>query len=325
MTNNQKYIIFIILILSIILFSKKSERLKDLPPSIGDPLELIIVKNTADFKADFFLRLKNYLTIDIGPSPQPESVLSLVEIEKESFKGIFKRHQNLLIVSKANKFNITIKRNLFANNQTVILIDCPSYNELKKQRDRIINLVQKITIIEARRLGVKFKKYQNSSITKEIKHTHNISLIIPQDFFLAHTDSAITWTRRETEKISQGIFVTNLIESKSENSPQQIISIVDTIIKKHILGPGQKSYMKSEKEALVKVDTISISGLSGLKIQSLWKMQNDFMGGIFNIYYFDSKKIKSPLIIYTYLYAPGEEKNVSLLQLDAIVKTLKWL
>jgi hypothetical protein len=49
---------------------------------------------------------------------------------------------------------------------------------------------------------------------------------------------------------------------------------------------------------------------------------NDFMGGIFTAYYLTLKSTSSPLLIYTYLYAPGERKNVSLLQLEAIISTL---
>ena len=188
----------------------------------------------------------------------------------------------------------------------------------------MVDLVEKIKTIEIKRLVQKFKQYSKPSIEEKIKKTHNISATIPKDFFLAHHDSSTTWFRLETKKISQGIFIKNLSTPILQHSSQQIIGVVDTIIKNHISGALPKSYMTSEKTAPIKSEEIIINNIPGFKIQSLWRVENDFMGGIFYIYYFDSKKLKTPLIIYTYLYAPGEKKSTLLLQLDAIVNTFNF-
>ena len=50
-------------------------------------------------------------------------------------------------------------------------------------------------------------------------------------------------------------------------------------------------------------------------------MENDFMGGIFAAYFLIKKE--RPILIYSYLYAPGEPKKTPLLQLEALVSTLK--
>ncbi len=325
MTSRQKYIISILIIISgLFLLINKLTIQKPQAPAIGDPLELIIVKNTQEFSPSFFKTLKEFLTVSIGPSPQPESKLKLVELEKTKFKGILKRHQNLLIISKSSNFDIKIKRNVFAENQIAILIECPSYKELKKNKEKIIALTSKIEAIEIARLSQKVIRHNNNRIEDIIDDTHKISLTIPKDFFLAHRDSNITWLRRETKKISQGVFIVNLNTFFSpKNKIKKIKTTLDSVLKKHVSGPAENSYMTLEHDAPIAVDsTISIN-FSGLKIQSLWKMENDFMGGIFNAYYFDSEELKVPIIIYTYVYAPGENKRLFLLQLEAIISTLK--
>ena len=99
MTKTQRYIIIIICGLSITLFLNKSNIKKEIPNSIGDPLELVLVKSQEDFSPDFFKKFKELLTVSIGPAPQLESMLNIIEIEKNAFKGIFQRHQNILIIS----------------------------------------------------------------------------------------------------------------------------------------------------------------------------------------------------------------------------------
>ena len=63
-----------------------------------------------------------------------------------------------------------------------------------------------------------------------------------------------------------------------------------------------------------------INNFRALRLQSLWRMENDFMGGVYRAYYIQVGAV--PKIIYTYLYAPGEQKRLFLLQLDAIIHTL---
>ena len=321
MTNRQKYIIITILILAVALFWNKSKIDQDLPGSIGDPLELVVVYNSEDFGVNFSQTINELLNTSLGPSPQPESTLNLIEIDKKKFTGILKRHQNLLIVSRADTLSIQIKRNLFAANQFVFFIKCPSIDSLKNNKIRFTNLVQKIKQIEIQRLSAKFASYANTSIQETIKQTYGTSLSLPADFFLAHSDSNIVWARRETPKISQGVFISKLEQSFA--SEGKILALIDSLINPHILGPKNNSYMTIEKNAPVKTEIIKVGHKSALKIQSLWRMENDFMGGIFNAYYFNTDSIKTPLLIYTYLYAPGEKKNIPLVQLEAIIHTFK--
>tara|TARA_B100000530_G_scaffold188244_1_gene119418 strand:+ start:3194 stop:4183 length:990 start_codon:yes stop_codon:yes gene_type:complete len=325
LSKNQKYIFIIIAILicSLYLLSKFNYfNSKALPSSIGDPLELLIVKNSKNLDDNFFIKLNDLLTTDIGPAPQKENFLNLIEVYQEDFKGILQRHQNILIVSHNSKFNIRFKMDLFALDQLVIFVECPSIFALQKNKDQIIKLIQKIKSIEIKRLSRKFKQYTSKSINEQVENTHNILITPPKDFFLAYSDSTITWIRRETPKISQGIFLSNLASNKLIQSQNNIISIIDSIIKPHIFGPVDGSYMKSENDAVIKLDSIKVNDFLGVRIQSLWRMENDFMGGIFTAYYLTLKSTSSPLLIYTYLYAPGERKNVSLLQLEAIISTL---
>ena len=320
MTTSQKYIIILIIFLAVLTALVNSKHtFSEQPQSIGDPLELIIIKNNEDFNKDFYKQLKDFLSIEINPSPQPEGVLKLIEVNNADFKGILKRHQNLLFLSRADSFSISTHQNVFAEGQEVIYITCPSIEVLIDKRKAIVQLVQVIKNIEMRRMTTAFNDFRNKNLIQKIKQAHDFSITIPKDFFLAYSDSSVTWVRRETPKISQGILIANLT-SNTNISPISIT--IDSILKDHVFGPSENSYMQSEKEASEIKDSVIISDRLALHTQSLWRMENDFMGGIYNAYYFNNNS--HPIIIYTYLYAPGERKGIFLIQLESIIKTIAF-
>ena len=96
MTKAQQYIIISIIVLSglVFWFSQLKPEL-ELPNAIGDPLELVVVKDLSEFKSDFYQTLANFLNTDIGPSPQTEMMLNIIEIDNKKFTGILQRHHNI--------------------------------------------------------------------------------------------------------------------------------------------------------------------------------------------------------------------------------------
>ena len=69
--------------------------------------------------------------------------------------------------------------------------------------------------------------------------------------------------------------------------------------------------MALENRADKSIDTVMLGGVPSIKIQSLWRMENDFMGGVFQLYYIPGNNNISDRIIYTYVYAPGKTKNTT--------------
>ena len=372
MTKAQRYIILTIILFSLLVFLiiksnvftqlfglNQTNRNTILPESIGDPLEVVFVKPAASFSNNFYKSLNNMIGVDIGPSPQSERLLSIMEFNSVDFLGIVKRHQNLLFLEESDEFSISFTNNLFANNQLAIFIKAPRNQNLKIKQAELSNIPKKIKQTELQRMVQKFQNYSNKEYSQGIKEKHGFSMVMPKDFRLAYKDSTISWFRRETPKISQGVFIANITTSDrflllnhlnnysgthSHKSASFILSQIDSIIKPHILGPIDGSYMETDKFFL-KIDTLSSINLEDVnlnnslfsvarlfkretnvetyKIQSLWRMENDFMGGIYMAYIFFNQQTSEATIIYTYLFAPGEKKSINLLQLEAVVETIR--
>ena len=332
MTKTQLYIIIIIVALfglGWLGISDSGGGPNNLPQSIGDPLELVVVKNNIDLDEDIYTKLKTFLSLEIGPAPQPEKLLSIMEVDSDKFRGVLQRHQNLLFVEKSDTFAIQFKHDLFAKNQLAILLKVSSLEDLILKENQILAVVKKIKETEVKRLVQKFKKHADLTINNQIDERHKLFIPAPKDFFIAYQDSNITWLRRETPNISQGLLITNSHSFQNDhffklrhtsNSELDIgyflnraYDAVDSIISEHILGPVPNSYMVLDRTA--PTDINASRNEPYIKIQSLWRMENDFMGGIFQAYFFES----GPLV-YTYLYAPGEKKAIPLIQLESLLQ-----
>ena len=137
------------MISAFVLFSSPIKKNQELPNSIGDPLELVLIKGPGELAIN---NLISFLNISIGPAPQEEKILSLIEISNEEFKGLFKRHQNLLFVSKGEQFQIIRKENVFAKNQVVYFLKYPSKPSLIENKNKIRQLLNEIKSVEKTRL-----------------------------------------------------------------------------------------------------------------------------------------------------------------------------
>ena len=295
----------------------------NLPKAIGEPLELVIIKDKQLFGEDFYKSLKFSLHREIGPSPQPEKTLSIIEIDVDKFTGILKRHQNLLFIKQSETFNIGYKKNMFASNQLALILSCPQNFDFNNNGSKLDSLLDKIRSTEINRMISSHQRSSTSNLSQQIRNTHNLEFTLPSGFFNAYQDSLTTWIRRETPKISQGIFLSNLNPGFNflNSNKEDLLTQINLKIRDHISGPIKESYMVVDKEAPITLDTVLIDNIKAIKIQSLWRMENDFMGGIFLAYFLIKKE--RPILIYSYLYAPGEQKKIPLLQLEALVSTLK--
>ena len=312
-----------LLFLLLALFVNNKSKSGVLPPSVGEPLEVVLVKNYKIFPESIFRELKKNLNQDFGPSPQPENVFKIIEIEKDKFKGILKRHQNIIFVEIGSEFQIKYINDLYATNQKIVVISLSSFSDIRQNSNRLKGLASEIKTVEMNRLIAKILTRTDASFEEKISLKHNITIKLPKNYFLAHDDDTISWFRRETNKQSQGILFATISEVDTLNLNTH--NLINSCISEHIEGPISNSYMVVDKSAPLLKKTMSISGKKINKFHSLWKMKNDFMGGVYQCYFFKSKSPDRDLLIYTYLYNPGEKKSVPMLHLESIISTIRFL
>ena len=101
--------------------------------------------------------------------------------------------------------------------------------------------------LEMNRLIAKSSIHTDASLKELISFKHNITIKLPKNYFLAYDDDTITWFRRETNKLSQGILLASISEVDTSNL--NIHNLINSYISNHIEGPISNSYMVVDTSA----------------------------------------------------------------------------
>jgi len=97
----------------------------------------------------------------------------------------------------------------------------------------------------------------------------------------------------------------------------------DSIGKRFIPGPTDSTYMKTENNISPSQIFTQIHGKKAIETRGLWNMKNDFMGGPYINYTIIDKKHKRLMVGEGFIYAPAIDKRDYMIQLEAILKTIK--
>jgi hypothetical protein len=103
----------------------------------------------------------------------------------------------------------------------------------------------------------------------------------------------------------------------------QIIKIRDSIGRAYIEGPVEGSYLITENAYTPFHGETIIDNKPTLETKGLWDVKNAFMGGPFINYAIEDKINKRWVVVEGFAFAPSVEKRNYMLELEAIIKSVK--
>lgn len=310
-----------------------------LPGYSGNQGEVIVVMKSPQWNSSPGEAIKNNLGLAQYGLPQDEPVFDLVHVAPKDFAKIFQTHRNIIIIdfSETNgEVKTEIKRNSWAKGQLVIKITSPnepSFIDFLNRHSE--NIISKINEVEIER-QIEKNKAHGKTIQKEVHKISgtplNLSIVLQKDAYVAKEDSNFLWIRMERgrnlggyeHQISQGVFI--YFQNYSDTvlfSPEKIISVNDSVSKRHISGSVPDSYMiTSFKLFAPSAKRINFSNKFAMEIRGLWRMENDFMGGPFISLTFLDKKSNMIITAEGYVFAPQFDKLMYLREVEAMVKSI---
>ena len=148
---------------------------------------------------------------------------------------------------------------------------------------------------------------------------------VPGGSYIAKQEKNFVWIRKEPQKYSLGILIyyskyTDTLAFKLEN----IIAKRDSVTKKYIPGSVKNSYMTTAKIVKPTSKVVNFNNLYAVEVRGLWEVENDFMGGPFLSYTLVDEINNRIVTAEGFVYAPNVDKRDYLLQLEAILYTLKF-
>ncbi len=319
----MKRYIWILSVVLLGLFSCKEDHGNLLPPSNGKTNNILLIMNDQDWKTEVGDTIRKYFATEFPDLPQEEPMFTLHHASPELFTGSFKKYRTIMIVKEGNENKVKYIKDKYAKPQLIILIEGKSKKDLEsliaEKAQEITNTIYnfEINIIQQRH---RKSLRDNSDIEKEL----GISIEIPDFFVLVDHQPKFFWFRRDVKNGEQDLLLYEVpLKKDFDKQKDWVTKYRDSIGKRYIPGPVDSTYMKTVKGISPSQNEVLIDNIKAIETRGLWNMKNDFMGGPYINYSLIDKKHNRVVVGEGFIYAPALDKRDYMVQLEAILKTMK--
>ena len=257
--------------------------------------------------------------------PQIEERFTLKQMPYETFNGFSRTSRNIIFINKKSDLEHEFQKNKFANPQIYLEIRGTAAKSIIEQLDLSRN--------EA------IRKFSNGEIEENkrriLKSTMNdikpfdeflISIKMPSAYNLYKEEKNFIWYQKPIDKGHSNLIITEIFASKDvfDYTIDEVTNLRDSIGSSFLLGRNENSFMITEKEYMPLQKKVNYYGTKMLETRGTWEVQGDFMGGPFINYIVEDKVNNRLLLVEGFVFAPSKRKRDNIIELEAIIKSIKF-
>jgi len=267
--------------------------------------------------------IRKYFAVEFSDLPQAEPLFSLQQASPELFTGSYKRFRNILILKEGDNTGIHYYKDKYAEPQLIVVVEGKNKDEITKLiHEHAGEIIKKFHDFEIENLQRKHRLSLRNS--KDVEEELGIYIEIPDFFNLVDHQKNFFWFRRDVKNGEQDLILYSLpLKDSLDLTGDRVVHYRDSIGKRFIPGPADSTYMKTENNISPSQIFTKIHGKKAIETRGLWNMKNDFMGGPYINYTIIDKKHNRMIVGEGFIYAPAIDKRDYMIQLEAILKTIK--
>lgn len=261
--------------------------------------------------------------------PQDEPLFDIIDVPHAAFKDIFRSTRNIIQTSispNTDTEGITFTDDVWAYPQATVQINAKNAdNFIRIFNENSEKIISYFLAAERERLTINYEKYYEKAVYNVLEKDFKVTMKVPPGFVIAKQDKDFIWYKFESPDISQGIILyTFPYVSDSAFQESYQLRIRDSLLKIHVPGPAEGSYMSTEKR-LEQMNTVfEHDGNYAAEMRGLWRVENDFMGGPYiSLAALDAAN-QRVVNAFGYVYAPSKNKRNFLRQVEAMIYSLKF-
>jgi hypothetical protein len=298
--------------------------------SLGKLNKVMVVTKVSDWNGDIGAAVRNSFGEMVVGLPQPEPVLSVSQIAPNGFRSMMKVSRNILIIGEGEKEDFYIKKNVYAQPQTIIYVfgtdDASVIKVFNAHKKEIIAAYISSDILMSQKI-FKEKKLDESQL-KTLQNL-GVSFTAPENFKTVDDTGDFLWLRQHLvsgiAKTGSNNILVYAVPLKEETKVfENIIAVRNSIGKKYIPGTDpERMYMITEEAYTPFTLEVVLDGKRTFETRGKWEVKNDFMAGPFLNYSVVDKKNNRIVVFEGFTYAPSVNKRAFLFELEAIAKSMK--
>ncbi|MBR1516710.1 MAG: DUF4837 family protein [Bacteroidales bacterium] len=302
--------------------------------SSGKTLEMLIVANKDVYRGDTKQMVDSLFRRPQVGLPQPEPMFDVVNIPISSFENteMFRVHRNVVIcdVKADNPDKVYIYRDKWAAPQVVFELAASSHASLDTMlthyADRIVSEMYQA---DYRRIAKAFRGTKGYEQVAAIEKQYGFSLTVSNEFEIARPANEspdFAWIRKEAKDFGLGVLVhVSDYGDASVFDEARILDHLDTLMRQHIPGPSDSSYMGTERRAEIVSRVVQFNDCKyAVETRGCWRLFGDFMGGPFVCYTLLDPTGHQVITLTGYVYCPRFDKRDYLMQVDGICHSLTF-
>lgn len=301
-----------------------------LPESVGAINSLAVVMDNQLWEGRVGDRVRQHFAAPVLGLTWDEPLFTIDQLPEKIFTGSIQNTRSILFIAQDTLNLAHIKTDMYATPQKVGVIKGTTEDEiiqnLDAKADEMIRAFKDLEIEEAQK---RFLKSLNRETVLEEKL--GITLSMPSIYKVGKQENNFVWIDRQIQKGTMNIIAYDIPANFFKNDStftRDIISLRDSIGKQYIPGPDvpQKvTYMMTEKAFAPYVFPAEVSGRKAVKVQGIWEINGYPMAGPFLTYIINDEKNDRKLVIEGFVFAPATEKRDYMFELEAILRTVKFM
>lgn len=306
------------------------DKADDADASKGNINEISIVISDVLWNGEVGDSLRKRLAAPVDGLTQEEPLFTLNQLHDKSFDGTLKKGRNIIVIDKDKnaKKGYNFVRNNYCAPQNVFTIEAKSIDELLElidmHADEIIRTIRETEIAENQQRNIKLGLINEKTISSQF----NISIKVPSTYSYAIRNKDFVWLKKDIPSGNTNILLYkvpyNVVE-KDKTFGQNIIKMRDSIGNRYIHGQEKGTFMVTEEAYSPYLFMTSFNDKSAFETRGNWEMKHDFMNGPFLNYTIRDEKHNCYLIIEGFIYSPSSPKRDLVVELESIIKSVKFL
>ncbi|MFH6603081.1 DUF4837 family protein [Maribacter algicola] len=328
--RHSKTLLAVLLLAIIVFVACKEDKTNYKPTSIGAINSLAVVIDNELWKGKVGDKIREHFASNVVGLTWDEPLFSIEQMPTQVFSGSIRNRRNILYVQKDSVNVAHVKTDMYAIPQKVGVVkgvtDEELIQNLEEQADKFITAYKNIELEVSQR---NFLKSLNNETVLQDKF--GIALNLPSIYRIDVRKDNFVWIERQIQKGTASLIAYEMPGDYFKNDStliRDIIRMRDSIGEKYIPGadvPGKVTHMRTEPAFAPSVFPAEIAGREAIEVRGIWDIKNYPMAGPFLTYIIKDAENDRTMVLEGFVFAPATNKRDDIFQLEAIMKTVRFL
>ena len=335
-----------------------SETVKNLEPrptAFGPMNQLVVIADADLWNSMVRDTFEYYFSAAYPVLPQPEPIFDLKHFTPEELLAVKERKElrNYIFLAdindtdsrgtklvkndlgsekvrearETNGYKSSIGKDKWADGQLLVYLIGAGHDKLVENIQESYSAIIR-RIREADQKKVAASIYLNGTAGKvenQLQNSLGVQMKIPSDYIVALDKDSTFWLRRETPDASSNIMIRKM---KYEDQEQLTKSGAKKMIRNLgllVSSANPNTYLKvNDVDLPMLAQNMTLNNYFALETRGIWELANDWMGGPFVSYTLHNPNTNELLMLFGFIYAPGEEKRQYMQQIEHVMHTVKF-